>query len=662
MAKKKKAQFAMALHCFQPVFNPAWEMEYAYEHSYLPFVKTLEEFPLIKATIHFSGNMIEWFEKKHPEYITLVKSLLERGQVELIGGGYFEPVMALIPERDRKEQLKMNSNIVKRVFSTKPTGAWMTERVWLPELAETLSGEGIKYTILDDHHFTSSGMKEEEIYRPYSVLQGEEKVVLFPSSTKLRYMIPFSSAHKVMDYMKEVFEASDSEEVNFFFADDMEKFGSWPHTHKHVYRRRWLKKFFSLLEESSDWLATCTFGEVALSSRPVSLRHLPESMYPEMDSWSGGSFTNFLDKYPEARRMHNRMMSVSDKVESSQESMAKKEAQKTREELFKAQTSCPYWHGTFGGVYLPHLREGVYRHLLNAEKGLDELNSSGKDKVTIAEVDFPSGGTETVLDSEKLKVFTSSRGGKLTEIDLKKRGINLINTITRKEEEYHKKLDKGHFRVMKKARKAFLSGELADVHDLLGVKERGLKRSLSYDTYEKSAFLTHIFEGKKEFLEKDFTGKSLLSGVFSSSVETEGDVISLLLARRERTKKGLDLEVKKRITLGEGEAVHLTHEVVKHSETEAGIYYAVEFNFLVRDREAEKRIRKFKSDHFTLKDRFSDMEVDFFMDRPFDILKYPLYSINETESGLGRTFQGVCVVIGSECACKDEMDITIALR
>lgn len=654
-----KATLSMAMHCFQPVFNPEGEMEYAYHHAYLPFIETLEEFPRIKATLHFSGNMIEWFEEKHPEYITLVKRLLERGQVELIGGGYFEPVMALIPERDRKEQLKMSSDIIQKTFGVKAQGAWMTERVWLPELAETLSSRGIKYTILDDYHFTSSGIEKENIYRPYCLQAAEEEVILFPSLTKLRHMIPFFSVRKVMDYMKGISLEKDSEKVNFFFADDMEKFGVWPHTYKHVYKRRWIKKFFSALEDSSDWITTCTFSEAARSLEPVRVKNLPEGAYPEMDEWSGGSFKNFLDKYPEARRMHSRMISVSDRIDLYKKDLSQEDSEKAKRELFKAQTSCPYWHGTFGGVYLPHLREGVYRHLLNAERKLDEVHSRTKSKVTAAQVDLSSEREETVLDNSEIKIFTSSVGGKLTELDWKKKGINLINTMTRKKEKYHRKLDKGYSYDMKKARKAFLRGDFADVHDLLGVKEKGLERSLSYDTYERGSFLTHILQKENKKLSiSDFTGKSLVNGAFSSRLETEGDTISLLLSASEEID-GRSLEVKKNITLREGKAINFTHEIINCSREKNEFSYALEFNFLIRDYEELKG----KTDHLTLKDRFSDMEVHFFMDRPYRIIKYPIYSINETEEGLARTFQGVCVLIGSECTSKkDEMNLLVALR
>ena len=62
--KMKSAKFAMAFHCHQPVFNFDREIEQAYERAYLPLLKTVEDFPGIKVSFHYSGNMLEWLDRK----------------------------------------------------------------------------------------------------------------------------------------------------------------------------------------------------------------------------------------------------------------------------------------------------------------------------------------------------------------------------------------------------------------------------------------------------------------------------------------------------------------------------------------------------------------------------------------------------------------------
>ena len=43
-----------------------------------------------------------------------------------------------------------------------------------------------------------------------------------------------------------------------------------------------------------------------------------------------------------------------------------------RQELYRGQCNCPYWHGSFGGLYLPHLRNAIYRSLIAADNALDD--------------------------------------------------------------------------------------------------------------------------------------------------------------------------------------------------------------------------------------------------------------------------------------------------
>src|SRR5260370_24127362 len=46
-----------------------------------------------------------------------------------------------------------------------------------------------------------------------------------------------------------------------------------------------------------------------------------------------------------------------------------------RQELYRAQCNCPWWHGAFGGLYLPHLRNAAYQHLIAADNALLEIEN-----------------------------------------------------------------------------------------------------------------------------------------------------------------------------------------------------------------------------------------------------------------------------------------------
>lgn len=663
----------MAFHCYQPVFNFDGEFENAYQKAYLPLLEMFERYPGIRASFHYPGNMIEWFRKDHPEYIDKLRKALSRGQIEMLGGCYYEPVMSIIPEEDRKAQMEKNSAIMRETFNSKPRGAWLAERVWDPELVDTLIESDIEYTILDDNHLLRAGAVKEDLFRPWNIEEKTGDIVIFPANKTLRYLMPFRSPGHVLEYMKKILHGSAGDKC-LFFADDGEKFGAWPHTYKLVYQQGWLDRFFSLLRENSETVETCTYSEILDTVSANRIKNLPPSSYSEMMEWSKGDFTNFFKKYPEADRMHKRMIYISGLLKEAGETGAKKnedpriEAAKT--ELYKSQSGCAYWHGTFGGVYLPHLRAGVYHHLIRA-KGLIE-----GDKPSVmrsAEYDMEGGYKETVIGNDIMDIFLSSlNGGGISELDHKPRAVNLVNSMSRVKEQYHNKVKWRYFQRIAQARRAITQGMSADIHDALGVGERGLKKFLHYDRYVRNSFITHIFDRNVPF-DKMYAGisgdDSFLKGAYDLSVEAHKDRITGVFSKREKIVisggKALDIGVEKKVQIDASQVIDLTHTVRDHTsaEKDSPIRCAIEFNFLIWDEKRMNRPFFSKTKDLVLKDRYSGSSLTFSFDREKDVLTYPVYSVNETEMGLKKTFQGMSVIVGgANNSLKTGLEDSIGIR
>ena len=88
-----------------------------------------------------------------------------------------------------------------------------------------------------------------------------------------------------------------------------------------------------------------------------------------------GTWRNFRVKYPEVDEMYCRMLAVSRRCEAA---AAEAEEDETIATVRGRSKPCigradeiAYWHGIFGGVYMPHLRQAVYQNLIEAEKHLD---------------------------------------------------------------------------------------------------------------------------------------------------------------------------------------------------------------------------------------------------------------------------------------------------
>jgi alpha-amylase len=99
-------KLVLALHNHQPVGNFDGVIDAAYQDAYGPILELLAEYPEIAITLHCSGSLMEWIVDHRPEYIERLKGFVHRGQIELLGGPFFEPIMAAIPRRDRVGQIK----------------------------------------------------------------------------------------------------------------------------------------------------------------------------------------------------------------------------------------------------------------------------------------------------------------------------------------------------------------------------------------------------------------------------------------------------------------------------------------------------------------------------------------------------------------------------
>ncbi len=242
--------FVFCIHNHQPVGNFDHVLEECFEKAYWPFLKTISKYPSIKLTLHNTGFLLDWIIENRPEYIELLKTMVDRGQVEIMGGGYYEPVLSVIPEADRINQIKMMSEKIFEIFKVKPRGIWLAERVWEPALPTTLKNAKVEYLLLDDYHFVKSGLDREELGGYYITEDQGKTVKIFPGSEMLRYLIPFRPVEQLEEHLKGLkgFLRLGNAAI---YGDDGEKFGSWPGTHGWVYDEGWLEGFFKMIERKS---------------------------------------------------------------------------------------------------------------------------------------------------------------------------------------------------------------------------------------------------------------------------------------------------------------------------------------------------------------------------------------------------------------------------
>ncbi len=494
--------FLLAIHNHQPVGNFDDVIEDAYQRAYRPFLEVLERFPGMRVALHNSGCLLDWLSLHRPEYLDHLGRLVEAGQVELMTGGYYEPILPSIPEGDREGQIRKLSQWLTDRFGRRPQGLWLTERVWEPGLVSSLARAGVTYTMVDDSHFLAAGTEPGDLWGHYLTEDQGVPLAVFPISKELRYAIPFRPPEETIALLRRLAEESPGRVA--VLGDDGEKFGVWPNTHALVYEEGWLERFFTLLQENADWLHVRVPGDVLNDRRPVGKVYLPTASYEEMMEWAlppdaqqrlhvfreqlegdrsaqfvrGGFWRNFFARYPESDHLNKRMLLVRRDAERMAIRDPKRSA-RAMDHVWAAQCNCAYWHGVFGGLYLPHLRDALYTELLTAESILDGAREEAV--WTASEtLDFDCDGRdEIVLRNATLTlVLAPDEGGTLHEISAKPFRAALGNGLTRRPEAYHAKV-----------RGAVAPGAPQEgsksIHDLVLAKEEGLERFLHYDRYRR---------------------------------------------------------------------------------------------------------------------------------------------------------------------------------
>ncbi len=523
-----KFRLLLLIHAHQPIGNFGNVLENAYQKSYLPFVETLERHPGIRLGLHISGPLLEWLEAKHPDYFDLLLRLVTKGQLEMVGSGFYEPILISIPPEDRVEQLKRMADYLEKRFGRRPQGAWLTERVWEPQLPTSLSAGGVEYTLVDDVHFLGAGFELADLFGYYLTEDLNQVVKVIPGLKRLRYLVPFGRVDESLEFLRRSAQAHPDGMAAM--GDDCEKFGVWPETYDHCYVHGWLDSWFGAIEKSSEWLETGLPGDLVAETQPLGRADLPAASYTELTEWAlptparkrfhalqqeftnrpdvlvflrGSFWRTFLTKYSEANLLHKKMLHVSAKVRGLRAVVRRglplrRAVDQAYTHLLRAQCNDAYWHGVFGGLYAPHLRAALWRELVVAEKLADAADQGVPSYAEVHSLDFDADGREEMYHvSESYAALTKPwDGGSMAALDFRVSDVTLINSIQRRQEAYHERL-----RQLPAAAAAAAgaqdAGGAVSIHEATRVKEAGLDRFLRYDRWPRHAFRLLLFPAWK---------------------------------------------------------------------------------------------------------------------------------------------------------------------
>ena len=454
-------RFCFALHVHQPWGNFDSVFEQHLHDVYRPLIRSLMAGEFWPAAIHLSGPLLEWLEQRAPDFVDEIGEHANAGRLELLCAGHDEPILAVLSRQDRLEQVLRNREWIRRRFGVEAGGLWLTERVWEPTLPGELAASGVRFALVDDRHFRVTGFSGDQLHAHFITESGGHRLNLFPIDERLRYLIPFRPPAELAAYLRELRAAGHQLAI---LGDDGEKFGGWPGTLTWLYQDGWLESFLGTMRELRDneEVRLTRFDDALDATRSGGLAYLPSASYREMEGWSlpyeparsllrlekawdgariqgveggllrGGHWRHFLVKYPESNRMHKMAMTL------SALSRERGDPAPARRAIGRAQCNDAYWHGVFGGLYLPFLRGDVWKSLADAEAMLRRGEPLA---VELRDIDA-DGHDEIWIHSGELSALVSPVRGGMVDLwlDLARRE-NLLNVVMRHREAYHEALD-----------------------------------------------------------------------------------------------------------------------------------------------------------------------------------------------------------------------------
>lgn len=677
-----------ALHNHQPVGNFDGVFEGAYNDSYRPFLEVMEDYPDIPWVLHTSGPLMEWLADRKPEYVERLSAMVAAGRVEILGGGYFEPILTMLSHRDRVGQIRGYADYLRELLGANVRGMWVPERVWEQSLVASIVEAGVEYTVLDDFHFHRAGMTPDELHGYYLTEHEGKLLKVFPGSERLRYMIPFHEPHASYEFLKGLSERHPG--ATLVHADDGEKFGSWPDTYDHCFTRGWLRRFCDMIRGNRAWLHPTTFAESVDNTLPLGKVYLPDGSYREMTEWAmpparlvelkdamkgadadtaaarikpfamlGGFWRNFKVKYAESDEMYARMLGLSDRLAALERDPEADPdyVEAARIDLYRGQCNCPYWHGSFGGLYLPHLRNAIYHHLIAAHIAMDEAEGKTGPRVGLEVGDFNLDARQEVrLENDRLIAFVRpATGGHVYELDVRHAQTNLLNTLDRRPEPYHG--------AIAAAAGGADTPAPAFTPDRVVLKQEGLDRRLVYDRHPRKALVDHVYPLDVTLDDltacRDVERGDFVTGAYLSRVQRTAESASLVMERLGLAD-GHVIRVRKAIELlAGGEGLDVTYTLDELPEA-TPLHFAVEVNLAGMAGHADDRYYSEASgerlgmldarlalndrDGLTLSDEWLDLTVGLSWSRPAGVWAFPIETVSQSEGGFESVYQSSAVI------------------
>lgn len=410
--------------------------EKAYKNIYKPLASILFTHPGLNFSFHFSGVQLEWFKRKNPEFLEMLKKLIDRKQLEIIGGGYYNPVFPLLFPLDRSGQVEELSLAIRQNLGKRPRGLSVCADSWDPSLVMSFATAGMEYVLLDSSLIPPA----KQSFLPIVMTDRGKTINILPVYNDF---LP-SDGENALSWgqrLVDVYKASVSDKVNESDSDRCAVICFSEENISRIMQDSFLTSFLEQVSPRGDNILESSLPLTSIRmSRDFSSAYIHSGINSEIARWCYSpyevveltdgyptSIYDFLNTYKSSHALYDRMIYVSLLVNQCHGDKMRKNA--AREHLWAAQTGDAYVCKSSGLLVDSSERQRAYKNLTEAEKLVRECSPF---KESVGAFDYNADGfKEYVCRMEKFNVCVGSQGGSIFELDVMKSSDNYADNMSR---------------------------------------------------------------------------------------------------------------------------------------------------------------------------------------------------------------------------------------
>ena len=135
---------------------------------YWPLLEIIEESG-VPLGLEFSAYTLQLIHSIEPKLINKLRHLWGSGSCEIVGSGYVQSIMPLIPAEVNRANLRIGNEIYKDLLGDVPDTAYINEQVYSAGLPELYKKAGYTSLMVNWESSLESSLKMDSIYSPHKV-------------------------------------------------------------------------------------------------------------------------------------------------------------------------------------------------------------------------------------------------------------------------------------------------------------------------------------------------------------------------------------------------------------------------------------------------------------------------------------------------------------